>query len=210
MFMLSVISDSHVRVIPENLGKPRVEALSDAIEQIYVDKVFPDLGLCVSLYEILTVEGGTVYQLDGAATFAVTFNMVVFRPFVGEILTAKLVKCDANGLKLSLGFFDDVHVPEHALQEPSTFNVKEKLWVWGYNDKEAYMDIGEEVRFRVAALRFPEEPTQASLQTLDELLADGDDDAAVAPLGSAGNPFAPMIIEGHINDDGLGCVSWWG
>jgi DNA-directed RNA polymerase subunit E'/Rpb7 len=39
MFMLSVISDSHVRVIPENLGKPRVEALSDAIEQIYVDKV---------------------------------------------------------------------------------------------------------------------------------------------------------------------------
>ena len=47
----------------------------------------------------------------------------------------------------------------------------------------------------MAALRFPEEPTQASLQTLDELLADGDDDAAVAPLGSAGNPFAPMIIE---------------
>jgi len=39
MFVLSTLSDSHVRVLPENLGKPRVEALSDAIEQIYVDKV---------------------------------------------------------------------------------------------------------------------------------------------------------------------------
>ena len=39
-------------------------------------QVFPDLGLCVSLYEILAVEGGTVYQLDGAATFSVTFSMV--------------------------------------------------------------------------------------------------------------------------------------
>jgi hypothetical protein len=37
--VLSTLSDSHVRVLPENLGKPRVEALSDAIEQIYVDKV---------------------------------------------------------------------------------------------------------------------------------------------------------------------------
>jgi hypothetical protein len=44
--------------------------------------VFPDLGLCVSLYEILAVEGGTVYQLDGAATFSVTFNMVSRKAFV--------------------------------------------------------------------------------------------------------------------------------
>ena len=25
-------------------------------------------------------------------------------------------------------------------------NAKEKLWVWDYNDKQAYMDIGEDVR----------------------------------------------------------------
>jgi hypothetical protein len=31
-------------------------------------------------------------------------------------------------------------------------NVKEKLWVWGYNDKEAYMDIGEEVRAYLPSL----------------------------------------------------------
>jgi DNA-directed RNA polymerase subunit E'/Rpb7 len=39
MFVISTISDSHVRIVPENLAKSRAEAVSDAIEQIYVDKV---------------------------------------------------------------------------------------------------------------------------------------------------------------------------
>mmetsp|Transcript_20958 Transcript_20958/g.35134 ORF Transcript_20958/g.35134 Transcript_20958/m.35134 type:complete len:206 (+) Transcript_20958:438-1055(+) len=204
MFIISTISDSHVRIVPENLAKSRAEAVSDAIEQIYVDKVFPDLGLCVSLYEIIKIEGGTVYHLDGAATFFVTFSLVVFRPFPGEIMTAKLSKCDSAGVKLSFGFFDDVSLPEHALQEPSTFDPKEKLWVWKVDGNEAFMDIGEEVRFRVVAVRFPEEPSQASL-----LNADNQMEGAEPVLGSSQRPFAPMIIEGDINADGLGCVSWW-
>lgn len=51
------------------------------------------------------------------------------------------------------------------------------------------------MRFRVAALRFPEEPTQASAQALDDPLGDGGVEDAPPPLGSAGNPFAPMVIE---------------
>eukprot|EP00959_Pyramimonas_sp_CCMP1952_P109376 2287770-Pyramimonas_sp.AAC.3 len=39
MFIISTISDSHVRILPENLAKSRLEAVSDAIEQIYIDKV---------------------------------------------------------------------------------------------------------------------------------------------------------------------------
>mmetsp|Transcript_34082 Transcript_34082/g.64208 ORF Transcript_34082/g.64208 Transcript_34082/m.64208 type:complete len:208 (+) Transcript_34082:260-883(+) len=206
MFVISTLSDSHVRVLPENLAKPRVEALKDALEAIYVDTVFPSLGLCISLYEILSVEGGTVYQLDGAATFSVEFSLVMFRPFVGEILTGKLIKCNKQGLRLSLGFFDDILVPEHALQEPSVFDSKENLWVWTVDDNEAFMDLGEEVRFRVSALQFPEEPSQSSLV---EAPPEGAPAETEARIGSAGNPFAPMLIEGDINADGLGCVSWW-
>jgi len=54
---------------------------------------------------------------------------------------------------------------------------------------------GAQVRFRVAALRFPDEPTQASAQALDDPLGDGGAEDAPPPLGSADNPFAPMVIE---------------
>ncbi len=35
----------------------------------------PQLGLCVTLYEILEIEGGAVYAGEGAALYTVKFSM---------------------------------------------------------------------------------------------------------------------------------------
>jgi hypothetical protein len=42
-------------------------------------QVIPDLGLGVTLYEILDVQGGTIYPLEGAALYTVTFSVVRLR-----------------------------------------------------------------------------------------------------------------------------------
>lgn len=89
-------------------------------------QVIPDLGLGVTLYEILDVQGGTIYPLEGAALYTVTFSVVrlrgwataqaqppsntasetgtppqvVFRPFVGEVLKGKIVSADRRGLQV--------------------------------------------------------------------------------------------------------------
>jgi DNA-directed RNA polymerase subunit E'/Rpb7 len=57
------------------------------------------LGLCVSIYDIKSVEGGFVLPGDGAATYKVGLRIVVFRPFVGEVIAAKFKESDANGLR---------------------------------------------------------------------------------------------------------------
>lgn len=38
-------------------------------------------------------EGGHVYPNDGAAYFKARFRLVVFRPFVGEVLVGTLTAC---------------------------------------------------------------------------------------------------------------------
>ena len=48
--------------------------------------MYPELGLCIFLHEILSVEGGTIYLQHGAATFSVKFSMVVFKRFVGDLV----------------------------------------------------------------------------------------------------------------------------
>ena len=123
MFQITTLSDSSVRVPPPSLSKPTLEAVTEELENSYVDRVVEDVGLVVTLYEIHSVEGGDVYPGDGGAHFAVTFSVVVFCPFEGEVLVGKLKSCDEHGLKISLGFFDDVHVPESSLQEPSVLCV---------------------------------------------------------------------------------------
>jgi DNA-directed RNA polymerase III subunit RPC8 len=93
------------------------------------------------------------------------------------------------GGAVSLGsFFDDIHIPEHLLQQPSTFDEDEKLWVWNYNGTPMYMDLDEDVRFRVVQVKYPPIPIEQEKNA---------------------KPFAPMQITGDVNADGLGLVAWW-
>jgi len=57
-------------------------------------QVLHDLGLVVTIYDVLSIDGGFIYPSDGAAHYTVTFRLVVFRPFINEILTGRLIKSD--------------------------------------------------------------------------------------------------------------------
>ena len=68
MFQISRLEDANVKILPENLGKPRLEAITQEIESLYIDKVIKDLGLVITLYEIVSIEGGTVCLAREART----------------------------------------------------------------------------------------------------------------------------------------------
>ena len=55
MFQISRLEDANVKILPENLGKPRLEAITQEIESLYIDKVIKDLGLVITLYEIVSI-----------------------------------------------------------------------------------------------------------------------------------------------------------
>ncbi|GIL79729.1 hypothetical protein Vretimale_12372 [Volvox reticuliferus] len=199
MFIITKIEDQ-IRVLPQDLTKTPVDAVTAVIEQRFVDKVIPNLGLVVTIYDVLHIEGGFVYPNDGAAFFKVQFRVVVFRPFIGEILVGKLKSCSREGLRVSLDFFEDVLIPEHALQDPSFYDESERLWVWKFDGNDMYMDLKEIIRFRVQSIKFSAPPTPLQLEN-----ATGDDKL----LGTAAKPFSPMVIMGDINGDGLGLTTWW-
>ncbi|XP_024379800.1 uncharacterized protein [Physcomitrium patens] len=143
----------------------------------------PPQSLSLALQDAITQELANLY-FD-----KVDFRLVMFRPFVGEVLIAKLKRCDKAGLYLSLGsFFEDIHIPEHLLQQPSKFDEEEKLWIWNYNGADMFMDLEEDVRFRVVQVKYPPIPIEQEKDA---------------------RPFAPMAITGDINADGLGLVAWW-
>ncbi len=82
-----------------------------------------------------------------------------------DIVTA-IITYRRTGIKITLGFFEDILVPEYALQDPSFFDDSEKLWVWKFDGNDMYMDLQEEVRFRVHSVKFNSIPTPAQLQAM--------------------------------------------
>ena len=43
------------------------------------------------------------------------FRMTVFRPFVGEVLSGRIMAATHRGIRISLEFFDDIFIPDHLL-----------------------------------------------------------------------------------------------
>ncbi|GAV80466.1 SHS2_Rpb7-N domain-containing protein/RNA_pol_Rbc25 domain-containing protein [Cephalotus follicularis] len=190
MFYLSLV-EHKLLLPPHRLGLPIQDGIKKELELIFLDKVIADVGLCISVYDIRKIEGGFIVAGDGGSTYAVQFRMIMFRPFVGEIITAKLKESDTDGLHLSLGFFDDIHVPVHLLPSPSRFepspDTRYKVrWIWEYGD-EFIIDGRDKIKFRVQSVKYPPMPDE-----LEQLKA-----------------FSPMVITGTIDYDGLGPVSWW-
>ncbi|EEF41404.1 DNA-directed RNA polymerase III subunit RPC8 isoform X3 [Ricinus communis] len=194
MFYLSEIEHT-LRLPPSLLSLPLQDAVKKELEIIFLDKVIANLGLCISVYDVTHIDGGFIFPGDGASTYTVRFRIVVFRPFVGEIIVAKLKESNNDGLRLSLGFFDDIYIPSHRLPKPSYSqqdpeNRYQAIWIWEFvsedNKMEFNIDGLDEIKFRVDSVKYPP-----------------------VPLEQQEKPFAPMVITGSIDDEGLGPVSWW-
>ena len=61
-------------------------------------QVIGEVGRVVGIYDLLEVKGGNLFPGEGAAHYNVTFRVVVFRPFQGEVLVGKLKSCDPSGM----------------------------------------------------------------------------------------------------------------
>ena len=188
MFQIARLKDSAVTIKPQHLDKEPLTAIVAELEELYVDKVITDLGLVVTLYEVNSIKGGIIYAGDGAAHYEVEFRMVVFSPLVNEILVGKVYSLtDENGIRVSLGFFDDLIVlPNKSGMdlEKTKWDDKEKIW---YIEEESveflaesnnegnreeigamvkkFIEPGQQIRVRVTQVTYPEEPkTKQELQ----------------------------------------------
>jgi len=168
---------------------------------MYLDKVITNVGLVISLYDIIKIDGGLIHPGEGAPLFQCEFRLVVFKPVIGEVILGTISRCTAKGIQVSIGFFHDIFIPEHSLQVPSTYNESESAWYWTFNDQDHWMEAGDTIRFKVQEVTFPAPPTP---QELHDAVTQG-----LPNPGTLENPFAPMLIQGNVFGDGLGMVSWW-
>ncbi|KAJ8919816.1 hypothetical protein NQ315_006345 [Exocentrus adspersus] len=199
MFILSEMKNV-TRIPPELFGLKLNDAIAGELNKKLANKVVLNVGLCIALYDILTLQESFIFPGDGASHTPVTFRYIVFRPFIEEILIGKIRSSSQEGVHVTLGFFDDILIPPSALQHPSKFNETEQAWVWEYDTGDGskhdlFMDAGESIRFRVTAEMF-NETCPAAPGNMQESQENIDNKV-------------PYSLTGSINEPGLGLLSWW-
>lgn len=197
MFFLTKISDV-IPIQPEAFSRPTEKALENEINIKYANRVIHKVGLCISLYDINSIGDSLVRPGDGAAYIKTEFRMIVFRPFVGEVLVGWVSSCSEEGLRVKMEFFNDIHIPRSLLFEDCVFIPTEQAWVWrvpGETEGEhtdLYIDTNEKIRFRVEKEVFTDIHPQGP--------GERPEDERTRP---------PYAIIGSCQADGMGLVSWW-
>lgn len=153
MFTLATVEDS-IQLDPSTFSLAHHTALSQEINRKYANKVVRNVGLCVVLYDVVSAADGELRDGDGSLFVSCKFRLVVFAPFMGEILVGWISSCTPEGINVRMEFFDDVFVPSAMLFEGSQFVAKEQAWVWNINDMDLYLDTNEKLRFRVERIEY--------------------------------------------------------
>ncbi|KAF7309525.1 hypothetical protein MIND_00323300 [Mycena indigotica] len=211
MFNLAILKDT-VAVHPADFGTPQELAIMTELNKKYANRVLHDVGLCICVFDLTEAGEGKVRYGDGFLWYKVVFRMLVFRPFQTEVLLAKVMSSDHNGVRLSLDFFDDIYVPIHYLPVPNAFDPNERAHFWhASGDAEAkqtelldtpvtermWIDKGEIVRVRVEGDEFyDDEPGPVKM-------AEG------VQVVKEVQTRAPFTIFASMAEQGLGPVSWW-
>ncbi|KAF9524411.1 RNA polymerase III subunit Rpc25-domain-containing protein [Crepidotus variabilis] len=209
MFQLSIIKDT-VAVHPSNFGAPVEDALIAEINKKYANRVLHDVGLCIAVFDVSEAGEGKVRYGDGYLWYKVIFRMVIFRPFTSEVIVAKVKSSDEDGIRLTVGFFDDMYIPSAYLPQPSAFDPNERSHFWLPESTlttttelldtpvadRVYIDSSEVVRVRVEADEFyDDEPGPPKVLEGVQIKRE--------------TRRAPYIVWCSIAEQGLGPVTWW-
>uniref|UniRef100_A0A7M4FQ97 DNA-directed RNA polymerase subunit n=1 Tax=Crocodylus porosus TaxID=8502 RepID=A0A7M4FQ97_CROPO len=187
MFVLVEMTDT-VRIPPWQFERKLNDSIAEELNKKLANKNVYMTGSCINDLHFIPVH----------------FRYVVFHPFLDEILIGNIKSCSQDGVHVSLGFFDDIIIPPESLQQPTKFDEAEQVWVWEYETEEGahdlYMDIGEEIRFRVVDETFvdtsPTGPSSAETSTS-------------GATEEVQKKEAPYTLVGSISEPGLGLLSWW-
>ena len=177
MFVLMTVADT-ICIPPHMFVQPTLTSVDAEIEAKYPNRVLMDAGLVVCRYgDALEVGDGVLVAGDGAAHHEVVFRLIVFRPFVDEVLVGTVAESTEEGVRVSLGFFEDVWIPGPRMQKPSHYEKESGHWVWtpnysddqqqqeegngvkseegeGSEDESFEIEIGAQIRFKVKSINF--------------------------------------------------------
>ncbi|CAH7675878.1 RNA polymerase III subunit Rpc25-domain-containing protein [Phakopsora pachyrhizi] len=229
MFVLSHLKDT-IKVLPRDFGNDRAKTLIAEVNRKYSNKVLPEVGLCIALFDLLYASEGKILHGDGCLYHNVEFTLAVFRPFMGESLVGTVKSSSPVGIRVSLKFFDDIHIPARSMQYPSAYDpsLNEFFWASEYSDPEAaasmptdllsypedqrlYVQVGQSIRFRIEAEHFfdvgPKEAPKAVNAAPDD---------AIKPITpeeqlrkERENALSPYTLIASCNGPGLGILAWW-
>ncbi|MFA5141382.1 MAG: DNA-directed RNA polymerase [Candidatus Woesearchaeota archaeon] len=150
MFYLSQIID-HIRVAPSDFGLEKTEAIIKSIKKSYEGYISKDLGIVIDVGDVQDVKEGVIIPGDGASYYETTFNLIVYKPELQEVVVGNIKDIAEFGAFLNLGPIEGMI---HISQTMDDFVSFAKDKTLAGKDSKRSLKVGDVCRARMIALSF--------------------------------------------------------
>lgn len=141
----------HIRVSPMYFGLDINESVTKSIKLKYDGLIHADLGIVIDVVGIKDVGEGIVIAGDGAGYYEATFEVIVFRPELQEVIAGKIRDIADFGAFITMGPIDGMI---HVSQTMDDFVSFSKDKVLSGRDTKKSLRVNDECRARVIAVSF--------------------------------------------------------
>ena len=149
MYKIVTVEDT-VRVPPNRFSEPLNDVIIDVIRKNYVGLTDKDVGTVLVITELKEVGVGRVIMGDGASYHDVTFEALVYKPELNEVVLGEVVEIVEFGAFIRLGPVDGlVHVSQ--VMDDFVGYDKKKGTLYGKESKRSLKE-GDKVRARIVSV----------------------------------------------------------
>lgn len=151
-----------VRVPPNRLGEQLETVLLSVLQEQLEGSIDKDLGIFIAITKVFDIGEGELVPGDGAIYYDVTFEALVLRLALQEIIEGIVVETTSFGAFISLGPMDAML---HVSQISDDFiNYDEKNGRLICQESKRFIGVGDVIRARVVTLSLTErEPRESKI-----------------------------------------------
>jgi DNA-directed RNA polymerase subunit E' len=149
VYKIVTVEDT-VRVPPNRFSEPLNDVIIDVLRKNYVGLTDKDVGTVLVITELKEVGVGRVIMGDGASYHDVTFEALVYKPELNEVVLGEVVEIVEFGAFVRLGPIDGlVHVSQ--VMDDFVGYDKKKGTLYGKESKRSLKE-GDKVRARIVSV----------------------------------------------------------
>ena len=150
MFYLAEVED-YIRVEPKHFGLATKDAVSEQLNESYVNSVTKDLGFVISVVGVDNVGEGIIIPGDGAAYYKSKFKVLVWRPELYELVYGTIKEIANFGAFMQIG---NAQGMIHISQTMEDFVSLNKTGVLQGKSTRRTLSIGDNCLARIVAISF--------------------------------------------------------
>jgi DNA-directed RNA polymerase subunit E' len=141
----------HIQVLPEHFDKDIKEAIVIMLKNKYEGYISKDLGVVIDVLGVDEIGEGAIVPGDGAPYYETSFQILIFRPEMQEVVQGRIRDMADFGAFLNMGPIDGMI---HISQTMDDFVSFSKDKVLTGRDSGRSLKVNDECRARITAVSF--------------------------------------------------------